>query len=65
LFAGISLTGAVVQQDEDSTRTIYRKMIEQRQILSGSVTAPRSAASFMSAVSRASKSSRDAQAKRD
>jgi lipid-binding SYLF domain-containing protein len=54
LFAGISLTGAVVQQDEDSTKFIYHKMIGQRSILSGSVEAPASAASFMTSIRRAS-----------
>src|SRR3954465_207809 len=61
LFAGISLTGAVVQQDDDSTRAIYRKMIEQRSILSGSVTAPAVAGSFMNAVRSTSQVSHTAQ----
>jgi len=50
LFAGISLTGAVVQQDDDSTKAIYHKMIGQRAILSGSVGVPAVAESFMAAV---------------
>jgi lipid-binding SYLF domain-containing protein len=54
LFAGISLTGAVVQQDDDSTRAIYGKKLNQKTILSGSVAAPASAASFMAAVRSAS-----------
>lgn len=54
LFAGISLTGAVVQQDKDSTKTIYGKMIRQRAILSGSVATPAVAASFMAAVKHSS-----------
>jgi lipid-binding SYLF domain-containing protein len=54
LFAGISLTGAVVQQDKDSTKAIYRKMIPQRAILSGSVPTPSVAASFMAAVKHSS-----------
>jgi SH3 domain-containing YSC84-like protein 1 len=63
LFAGISLTGAVVQQDDDSTKNIYHKMIGQRSILSGSVAAPASAASFMTAVRNTSSASRVAEAK--
>jgi SH3 domain-containing YSC84-like protein 1 len=55
LFAGISLTGAVVQQDNDSTRAIYGKKIPQRSILSGSVPAPAVAASFMAAVASSSR----------
>jgi lipid-binding SYLF domain-containing protein len=54
LFAGISLTGAVVQQDSDSTRDIYGKKISQRRILSGSVGIPATASSFMAAVGRSS-----------
>lgn len=52
LFAGISLTGAVVQQDDDSTRSIYNKPMEQRSILSGSVATPAAGASFMRVVRR-------------
>ena len=63
LFAGISLTGAVVQQDNDSTRDIYRKMLGQRNILSGSVAIPAAAASFMTAVKNSSNASRTAEAK--
>jgi SH3 domain-containing YSC84-like protein 1 len=50
LFAGISLTGAVVQQDNDSTRDVYRKLIPQRTILGGTVSIPAAASSFMTAV---------------
>ncbi|HWR35062.1 MAG TPA: lipid-binding SYLF domain-containing protein [Clostridia bacterium] len=61
IFAGISLTGAVVQQDEDSTRDIYRKIVDQRSILSGSVKSPAVAASFMAAVRRSNRQSRIAE----
>ncbi|MDP9269248.1 MAG: lipid-binding SYLF domain-containing protein [Acidobacteriota bacterium] len=61
LFAGISLTGAVVQQDNDSTRAIYHKLINQRTILSGSIAAPAVAASFMTAVRNSSASARAAE----
>lgn len=50
LFAGVSLTGAVVQQDDDSTKDIYRKKLRQRSILNGSVATPAVAAAFMAAV---------------
>ena len=63
LFAGISLTGAVVQQDNDSTRAIYNKKIGQRAILSGSVATPSVAASFMTAVRNSSGLARAAEAK--
>jgi lipid-binding SYLF domain-containing protein len=63
LFAGISLTGAVVQQDNDSTRDIYRRLLDQRTILSGSVPTPAVAASFMTAVTNSSARARVAEAK--
>ena len=62
LFAGISLTGAVVQQDDDSTKTIYGRMIHQRAILSGKVATPRVAQSFMAAVKHGSTVSSAAEA---
>jgi SH3 domain-containing YSC84-like protein 1 len=61
LFAGISLTGAVVQQDDDSTMDIYRKQVSQRSILSGSVATPAAARSFMGAVRNSSHLSRTAE----
>lgn len=61
LFAGLSLTGAVVQQDDDSTRAIYGKKIGQRSILSGSVPTPAVAASFMAAVASSSAQARAAE----
>src|SRR2546428_4236724 len=47
LFAGITLEGAVVQQDDDSTKAIYGKNVKFRNILSGRVSTPRSADAFM------------------
>jgi SH3 domain-containing YSC84-like protein 1 len=61
LFAGISLTGAVVQQDDDSTKAIYHKMIDQKQILSGSISTPSTATSFLTAVRHSSRQSRKAE----
>jgi len=63
LFAGISLTGAVVQQDNDSTRDIYRKHLGQRAILKGSVAMPAAANSFMTAVKHSSELARTAEAR--
>jgi lipid-binding SYLF domain-containing protein len=61
LFAGISLTGAVVQQDDDSTKAIYHKMIGQKQILIGSIATPSTATSFLTAVRQSSSQSRKAE----
>ena len=64
LFAGISLTGAVVKKDDDSTRAIYGKKIPQRTILSGSVATPAVASSFMAAVASSSRQARVAEARK-
>ncbi|HUY82770.1 MAG TPA: lipid-binding SYLF domain-containing protein [Acidobacteriaceae bacterium] len=47
LFAGITLNGAVVEPDADSTRAIYGRDPSFRSILSGKVHAPHSARSYM------------------
>jgi lipid-binding SYLF domain-containing protein len=52
-FAGLTLEGAVVQQDDDSTRAIYGKHMTFRNILSGKVSSPQSADAFIKAVSDA------------
>jgi lipid-binding SYLF domain-containing protein len=61
-FAGLTLEGAVVQQDDDSTRAIYGKNIKFRNILSGKVSTPKSADAFMKAVSDAGLQARIAEA---
>src|SRR6202043_2060184 len=53
VFAGLTLEGAVVEQDNDSTRAIYGKHMMFRNILSGKVSTPKSADAFMRAVSEA------------
>jgi lipid-binding SYLF domain-containing protein len=57
-FAGLTLEGAVVQQDDDSTHAIYGKNMKFRNILSGKVATPRSADAFMKAVSDAGQQAR-------
>jgi lipid-binding SYLF domain-containing protein len=52
-FAGLTLEGAVVQQDNDSTRAIYGKHMMFRNILSGKASTPKSADAFIKAVSDA------------
>jgi len=63
LFAGITLEGAVVQQDDDSTKAIYGKNVKFRNILSGRVATPQSAEAFMRAVADAGHQARIAEAK--
>jgi lipid-binding SYLF domain-containing protein len=65
LFAGITLEGAVVEQDNDSTRAIYGKTMSFRTILSGKATAPRSTEAFMEAVSHAGQKAAIAEARDD
>jgi lipid-binding SYLF domain-containing protein len=49
-FAGATLEGAVIQQDDDSTVAIYGKKIDQKTILNGNVPVPSVAEGFLSAV---------------
>jgi lipid-binding SYLF domain-containing protein len=53
LFAGISLNGAVIHQDEDATREIYGRMVPFRTILTGAVATPAGGEPFVSAVRKA------------
>jgi lipid-binding SYLF domain-containing protein len=65
VFAGLTLEGAVVQQDDDSTRAIYGKNMKFRTILSGKAATPKSADSFMKAVADAGQQARIAEATED
>jgi len=65
VFAGLTLEGAVVQQDDDSTRAIYGKNMEFRNILSGRVATPKSADAFLKAVSDAGQQAHIAEVKED
>src|SRR5690349_4284616 len=64
-FAGLTLEGAVIEQDNDSTRAIYGKHMMFRNILSGKATTPKSADAFMKAVSDAGQQAHVAEAKED
>lgn len=63
VFAGLTLEGAVVEEDNDSTRAIYGRNKAFRSILSGKVATPKSADAFMHAVSEAGQQARVAEAK--
>jgi lipid-binding SYLF domain-containing protein len=65
IFAGLTLEGAVIQQDDDSTRAIYGKHMMFRKILSGKVSTPESAEAFVKAVSNAGQQANIAEAKED
>jgi lipid-binding SYLF domain-containing protein len=49
-FAGITLTGAAIRRDDDSTEAIYGHDVSTRRILTGEVAVPDSAHSFLDAV---------------
>jgi lipid-binding SYLF domain-containing protein len=65
VFAGLTLEGAVVEQDNDSTRAIYGKHMVFRNILSGKAATPRSADAFVKAVSEAGHQAHVAEARED
>jgi len=52
-FAGITLNGSKIAQDEDSTVAFYGKALPLRATLTGKVRTPASARPFIAAVSRA------------
>ena len=63
VFAGLTLEGAVVEQDNDSTHAIYGKHMLFRSILSGKAATPRSADAFLKAISEAGQQAKIAEAK--
>ena len=65
VFAGLTLEGAVVQQDNDSTHAIYGRHMMFRNILSGKASTPASVDAFVKAVSAAGQQSRIAEARED
>ena len=65
VFAGLTLEGAVVEQDNDSTHAIYGKHMAFRNILSGKASTPASADAFLKAVSEAGQQAKVAEARED
>jgi SH3 domain-containing YSC84-like protein 1 len=61
-FAGITLNGAVVEQDDDSTIAIYGRNASFHSILAGRVRAPKSTLTFMKAVTQIAHTSAVAEA---
>jgi len=49
-FAGLTLTGAAIRRDDDSTEAIYGHDVSTRRILHGEEAVPASAHSFLNAV---------------
>jgi lipid-binding SYLF domain-containing protein len=63
VFAGISLDGAVVEQDADSTRAIYGHNTSLRATLKGQIVAPQSTRAFLHTVAQTAHTSAVADAK--
>lgn len=49
-FAGLTLTGASIRRDDDSTKAIYGRRVSTRSILQGKVAVPVAAHAFLDAV---------------
>jgi lipid-binding SYLF domain-containing protein len=52
LFAGIALNGATLREDDDSNEDLYGKPLKNRNIVDGSVPAPKAAASLLQELDR-------------
>ena len=52
LFAGIALNGATLRQDDDWNQELYAKPLKNREIVSGSIAPPRSAAPLLRELDR-------------
>jgi lipid-binding SYLF domain-containing protein len=52
VFAGVSLNGAVVKQDKDSTRDFYGHMVTSNAALTGEVEAPAAANAFLTTLAK-------------
>jgi len=63
VFAGLTLEGAVIEQDADSTTAIYGSNLPFKELLSGGVAAPAPAAPFLQAVADISHQARAQQAR--
>jgi SH3 domain-containing YSC84-like protein 1 len=52
LFAGVSLNGAVIKQDKDSTREFYGRMVPFRTSLTGEIEPPGGANAFLTSLAQ-------------
>jgi lipid-binding SYLF domain-containing protein len=52
LFAGVSLNGAVIKQDKDSTREFYGRMVPFRTSLVGEIDPPEGANAFLTTLAK-------------
>jgi SH3 domain-containing YSC84-like protein 1 len=59
LFAGVDLSGAVINQDQDETRILFGKMVPFADILNGNAPAPAGSGAFLAAVRKYSVQAKD------
>src|SRR5258708_10257486 len=52
IFGGVSLNGAVVKQDKDSTREFYGRMVPFRTALTGEIDSPPAPNAFLSSLAK-------------
>jgi len=64
-FAGLTLEGAVVQQDTDSTISVYGRDVTFQSVLKGKVPTPEVARPFMKAVGTAAHKAKKVEEARD
>ena len=50
VFAGVSLTGATLREDDSANKDLYGKEMANRTILTGGVPPPEGAGAFISAI---------------
>jgi lipid-binding SYLF domain-containing protein len=59
VFAGLELNGAAIEQDKDSTREFYGRMVPFNTSLSGTIDAPPNAIAFLATLAKWAKSAAD------
>jgi lipid-binding SYLF domain-containing protein len=64
-FAGLTLDGAVVQQDSDSTTSVYGRDVSFESVLQGKIATPKIAQAFMKAVATAAHKAKVEEARED
>jgi lipid-binding SYLF domain-containing protein len=52
LFAGLALEGATLRQDLDDNATLYGQRLENREIVTKDIPAPKAAAKLLSVLNR-------------
>jgi lipid-binding SYLF domain-containing protein len=63
VFAGLTLEGAVIEQDSDSTRSVYGNDVSYQAVLRGKVETPEVTRAFMRAVAEASHKAKSQEAR--